>query len=261
MRTNTWAIQISRSIFDSDIWHKPPEWLKIWLYILWNVNFKDSNDFKRWENFFRYEVIAVECKCSINTVNKCIKFLKEAGQIQNRKTTRGAIITVNKYDIYQDLSNYGRIEAVQKQNRSSTGTNTIIEEWKNVKMKELLSKESKPQKTFSFDFVSLDQKIYKNNKEFIDLWDSFKEMRKKIKAPLTEKAEEILLRKWISYNYNIFYQMIEQSIERGWRWIFDLNKDNINSKVLNESKNKAEREKEEAHKRFEEYKKNNLITK
>jgi len=128
MRTNKRAIQIYRSIFDSDIWHKPAEWLKIWLFILWNVNYKDNNDFKRWENFFKYEIIALECKCSINTVNKCIKFVKEAEQIQNRKTTRGAILSVNNYDKYQTLDNYGRIEAEQKQNESRIGTNTIIKE-------------------------------------------------------------------------------------------------------------------------------------
>ena len=32
------AIQIARSIQDSDIWNKPSDWLKIWMYILMYVN-------------------------------------------------------------------------------------------------------------------------------------------------------------------------------------------------------------------------------
>lgn len=135
MRTNNWAIQISRSIYDSDIWHKPSDWLKIWIYILWNVNYWDTNQFKRWSNFFKYEIIALECWCSINTVNKCIKFLKEAGQVQNIKSSRGAILSVINYDKYQDLSNYGRTEAGQRQNKSRTSTNTIKEEGKERKEK------------------------------------------------------------------------------------------------------------------------------
>lgn len=135
MRTNKGAIQISRSIYDSDIWRKPSDWLKIWIYILWNVNFKDNNDFKRWENFFRYEIISLECWVSYNTVVKCIKYLKLATQVQVKKTTRGAIISVTNYDKYQDLTNYGNTEATEKQHRSNRGTNTIIEEWKNERMK------------------------------------------------------------------------------------------------------------------------------
>jgi hypothetical protein len=137
MRTNNWAIQISRSIYDSEIWRKPSDWLKIWLYILWSVNFKDNNDFKRWENFFRYEIISLECWVSYNTVVKCIKYLKSATQVQVKKTTRGAIISVTNYDKYQELSNYGNTEATQKQDKSNWSTNTIIEERKNVIKKEV----------------------------------------------------------------------------------------------------------------------------
>lgn len=133
MRTNNWAIQLSRSIIDSEIWSKPSDWLKIWLHILMNVNYWDTNDFKRWENFFRYDIIALDCRCSINTVNKCIKYLKVAEQIQNRKTTRGAIITVINYDKYQDLSNYGRTEEEQKKNKGRISTDTIKEESKEDK--------------------------------------------------------------------------------------------------------------------------------
>ena len=133
MRTNKWAIQISRSIYDSEIWHKPSDWIKIWIYLLWNVNFKDNNDFKRGENFFRYEIIALDCGVSYNTVVKCIKYLKLATQVQVKKTTRGAIISVCNYDKYQKLDNYGNTEATQKQDKSNRKVNTIIEESKNEK--------------------------------------------------------------------------------------------------------------------------------
>lgn len=62
-----------------------------------------------------------------------MKYLKSATQVQLRKTTRGAIISVINYDKYQDLSNYGNTEATQKQLSGKIGTNTITEEWKNVR--------------------------------------------------------------------------------------------------------------------------------
>ena len=133
MRTNNWAIQVSRGLLQSDIWRKPSDWTKIWLYLLCTVNFKDNNDFKRGENLYRYEIVALECWVSYNTVVKCMKYLKLATQVQLRKTTRGAIISVINYDKYQDLSNYGNTEATQKQLSGNIGTNTITEEWKNVR--------------------------------------------------------------------------------------------------------------------------------
>lgn len=132
-RTNNWAIQLSRWLLQSDIWSKPSDWVKIWIYLLSTVNFQDNNDFKRGENFYRYEIIAIECRVSYNTVVKCIKYLKLATQIQVRKTTRWAIISVINYDKYQDLSKYGNTEATQKQDKSKRSTNTITEEWKEWK--------------------------------------------------------------------------------------------------------------------------------
>lgn len=126
---NNWAFQVSRSIYESDIWYKPPEWLKIWLYILGNVNYRDTKQFKRWENFFKYEVIAFVCWCSYKTVVNCIKFLKEGRQVVTQKTTRGSIIKVLNYEKYQDLSNYGNTDGNTDGNTSG---NTIKEEYKNI---------------------------------------------------------------------------------------------------------------------------------
>lgn len=177
MRTNKWAIQLSRSIYDSEIWRKPSDWLKIWIYILWNVNFKDNNDFKRWENFFRYEIISLECWVSYNTVVKCIKYLKSATQVQVEKTTRGAIISVTNYDKYQDLDNYGNTEATQKQDKSNRSTNTIIEEWK------------KEKKETIYIWASRSEVLEELNNIIIYWNDTWKEERK-----VTPKLQEAYLK-------------------------------------------------------------------
>lgn len=55
-----------------------------------------------------------------------------------------------------------------------------------------------------------------------DLWNSFIEMRKKIKAPLTPKAEELIITKLIKMQeegQNID-DVLKQSIERSWRGVF-----------------------------------------
>ena len=147
MRTNNWAIQISRSIFDSEIWLKPSDWLKIWVYVLGRVNFEDNNLYKRWENLFNYRIIALECWVKYKSVENCMKFLKDRKQIEVQKTTRGVNLKVINYDEYQNLSNYTGnrkgIDRKQKGNRQGT----ITEELKNERTKELnnniLSKDNK----------------------------------------------------------------------------------------------------------------------
>jgi len=48
------CILIARKIFNSEIWQKPSDYLKIWVYILGKVNHKNNNLFKRGENFFNW---------------------------------------------------------------------------------------------------------------------------------------------------------------------------------------------------------------
>jgi len=153
MSTNNWAIQLSRSIFESEIWNKPPEWLKVWIYILCRVNFSDTKQFKRWEQFFQYDNIAMWCWVKYKTVVNCVKFLKERIQIEVRKSSRGAIIKVNNYDKYQNLSNYGKTEGTQKEDKGNTEGNTIREEGKKEK------KEKKVMKIF-WDYVKIDKTKY-----------------------------------------------------------------------------------------------------
>jgi hypothetical protein len=37
---NVGFIKLHRKIIESEIWFKPPEWFKIWTFILWEVNWK-----------------------------------------------------------------------------------------------------------------------------------------------------------------------------------------------------------------------------
>jgi len=134
MSLNTWYFRTHRSIFISEIWLKPAEWLKIWLYIIWNVNYQDSNLFPRWSNFFQYDEIARNCNCSYKTVENCLKFLKDRKQVGVKKKTRGVVLDVKNYELYQSNSDDDR-EQVGEQtgNRQETGSGTINKETNNSK--------------------------------------------------------------------------------------------------------------------------------
>jgi len=126
------AVLLARQILDSDIFtKKPSDWLKIWLYILMTVNFKDSRQLERGEGYFIALDIARECKVKVQSVYNFVKWAKEEKQMATRKTTRGFYAKVLHYDIYQDIESYrgdtgndtsGETEAKQKRNRSDTIT-------------------------------------------------------------------------------------------------------------------------------------------
>lgn len=128
-----WCFQLSRSIYDSDIFNKPSDWFKVWIYILWKVNFKD-NWLPRWSAYFKYERIERDCKVKYNIVTKICKYLKEKNQIEVKKATHGCIISVVNYSLYQWVNNYkGKTQATQRQDTGNTEVDNI---YKNERMKE-----------------------------------------------------------------------------------------------------------------------------
>lgn len=111
-RINEGYIITPRVILKSEIWKtKPAWWLKIWNFILIKVNHKDNKYFKRGTNLFTYEMIHYECNLNLDfikskSISNVIKWLKLRTQITTQKTTRGLIITVCNYELYQNPKNY-----------------------------------------------------------------------------------------------------------------------------------------------------------
>lgn len=63
----------------------------------------------------------------------------------------------------------------------------------------------------------------------IQIWNDFKEMRLKIRKPMTEKAEELMIKKLIDFNargVNVI-TAIENSIINTWQDIFEPKKSNV----------------------------------
>lgn len=116
--------RVDRGIIDSEIWEKPAEWLKIWLYILSNVNYADTETMKRGSNYFRASIIANDCGCSKRTVENFLKWGKVVGMVVTHKTARGNVITVLKYDKYQSSGDTG--SDATSDTMSDTGSDTMV---------------------------------------------------------------------------------------------------------------------------------------
>ena len=104
-------ILLARNIIESEIWQKPPAYLKIWIYILSKVNWKKSkkNDIgEELFNFTKEKIPGVKLSQVYDFLRwaKTVNSRDQTTQITTQKTTRGIRLKVTKYKYYQDVKNY-----------------------------------------------------------------------------------------------------------------------------------------------------------
>jgi hypothetical protein len=140
-------ILLSRKLDASGVMRFPPATRELWLYILRKVNHCDYKNIKRGENLFQYKKIQDDLcwyagyrkiTYTKSEVAKSIRRLHEAGMIATTKATRGVMIKVLNYSVYQDPKNYegnneGNSSGLRKQRSGSTiYKNVYKNEYKNV---------------------------------------------------------------------------------------------------------------------------------
>ena len=171
---NNGFILLARKLLESGIWLKPPAYLKIWLYILFRVNFKDSL-FPRGSNLFNWNKDSPNIHgVSKNQFYETLKWLKRTKQITTQKSTRGVVIKVLNYEKYQDIKkylsdtdSYTETETIPKQ--SLNNSDTIIErskEEKEIKNREGKSPPSQIARKFFSDKELQKQVIQKISEKY-----------------------------------------------------------------------------------------------
>lgn len=207
-----------RSFDGSEASKMPPCTREVWFFILRNANHKDNSSTKRGQCFLsisniqdalHWHVGYRKMEYTKTQVAKSLRRLREDSMIDTTKTTRGMIITICNYDIYQDPKNYeGHNEGTTKATRRKSSGDTINKNGKECKNEEVIPE-------------WLDA----------DLWVSFLEMRKTIKAPMTDKAKKMFftkLDKLISEGHSQKL-LFEKAIINNWKSVFP-DKDTLEKK-------------------------------
>lgn len=189
-----WFINVHRKMLYSEIWHKPPWWIKVWMYLLLKAPYKPSGVYDAWEFYFTYGWIADECGVWYDTVRRCIEWLKNAKQINTQKTARGLRIRVLNYDKFQ-----GSRQA-PTQSPTQAGTHAIEEERR--KKKEEIYNSKLP--------TGVDEEI----------WNDYVDMRKKMKKPMTQRAMALAIKKLEWFPESDRNQILENSVMNSWLWLF-----------------------------------------
>lgn len=130
-------IKCHRKILYSPIFRKKAEYLKIFFYILCKVNHTDGL-FPKGTNFFNFkdEIHNIQ-GVSLNQIYEFLRWAKKEGMITTQKTTRGVIIKVNNWELYQDSKQTDLQDDLRFNSKTKTTTkqlkyNTINKKKKNA---------------------------------------------------------------------------------------------------------------------------------
>lgn len=136
-------VLLARSVNKSEVAKMPPCTRELWVYLLRMVNYADNGRIKRGQGFFSLEQIQTDLEWWVGyrretyskpDLTKALRRLREGNMIETAKEVRGLIITVCKYDHYQDPENYeGNTKATRRKEYRSTPVLTISEEEKKKK--------------------------------------------------------------------------------------------------------------------------------
>lgn len=160
------------------------------------------------------------------TIQNILDWLEENNMIEiygvkgNRKETHYIIVN---YDIYQDKDSDKVTEKKQLGNSLVTEKQQSLETNKNVKnvKNDKNDKNEKNEKNVKKDINTYFPHDEKLNQTFLD----FMEMRKKIKAPMTERAITMMTNKINKHDNDIAIKMLENSIMNNWKDIYPLKED------------------------------------
>ncbi len=123
-------ILLSRKLIESEIWDKPPLYLKVWLLLLVKAQHKSYKGLERGQLWFRMPDIQKQCswKIGFRTITPTVKQIRDVidwlrnpngkisckpdegtvkgNMIVSMKGTHGMLANVVNYDFYQNPNNY-----------------------------------------------------------------------------------------------------------------------------------------------------------
>ena len=185
-------IKIHRKFLDWE-WFNKSEAVHLFLYMVLKANHKDNkwqgNDVKRGQFISSLGNISSATGITIQQIRTILKKLEKTNEIKVKSTSQFTIVTICKYECYQD----------EEETTNKPITNN----------QQTTNKQSTTNKN---------DKKEKNEKEVI--LDSWIEYRKSAKKTLTQQSIKSILVKMENYTNEQCKFVINKSIEQGWQGLF-----------------------------------------
>jgi DNA-binding transcriptional MerR regulator len=182
-------IKIHRKFLDWE-WFNKSEAVHLFVYLLLKANHKDSQwqgiEVKRGQFISSLGKISADTGISLQTIRTLLNKLEKTNEIKVKSTNKFTIVTLCKYECYQDETELTNKQLTNKQQT----TNKQLTTNKNDKKE-------------------------KNEKELI--LDRWVEYRKQIKKPIKEATQESILEKMKNFTEEQCKFVVNNSIEHGWQ--------------------------------------------
>lgn len=210
-------VKISRKVFSSRTFSTLNAIQKlITIYLILMANHKDND----WWDGYQKKFITVKRGSFITSIEHirkkindrlvttkkirtCVKLLKKMQFLAIERASRYSLITIIKYDLYQSEKSY-RARQRARQGQDKGKIRAINNNGNNVKNKEKGIVSTKA-------------------------WKEYKIMRSKIRKPMTEKAEELIINKLNKLTPDVKKRVaiLNQSIMNSWQGVFPLKETTI----------------------------------
>lgn len=94
-------------------WFSDGKTLSVFIYLLLSANFTDGYlqnvPVKRGQVVTSYQRIAASTGISLSSARRAVENLVSTGEISYEATNKYSLITINKYEMYQDVSNFEQV--------------------------------------------------------------------------------------------------------------------------------------------------------
>lgn len=211
-------IKIFRSMLEWE-WYDDINTKVLFLHMLLMANWKDGNfrgtTVPRGSFVSSIKKMSEETKLTEQEVKTAIKHLKKTKEITSKSTNKFTVFTVNNYNQYQSINQQNNKQVTNEQ-QTNNKLLTTIEEGKKERKEE--GKKTKKRST-----KVLPEK-YSESEPLNQAILAFITHRKSIKAPTTEHAIDLILKKLdkMAESEQEKIDILNQSIMNGWKGIFDL---------------------------------------
>lgn len=206
-------IKLSRGLLDWE-WYSDINTTRAFIHMLLKANWRDGN-FKgvpvpRGSFVSSIGKLANETGLTEREIRTAISHLKTTGEVTSKTTNKFTVFSVVKYDLYQANDKQNVSQEPSKRHSNDIQTTTIEEKKER--------KKGNKQKNTKKEFFPDDEKL---NQAFAD----FVDMRKQIKAPMTDRAIGMAIKKLTELsggNYDTAVKILEQSIMNSWKGLFPI---------------------------------------
>lgn len=218
-------IKLKRNILEWE-WWEDFNTTRLFIYMLLKANWKDGKfkgiDVPRGSFVSSIAKLSDGTGLSTDEVRTAIEHLVNSNTITKQSTNRFTLFSVVNYGLHQDISQAtDQAEPKQAPSKSQAIPNpfpTIEEKKEEKEGKKERRKEALKEKNTKKEFFPDDAEL---NQTFADYVD----MRKKIKAPMTDRAVDMAITKLNELsgnNRDVAIRILEQSIMNSWKGLFPL---------------------------------------